>query len=93
MFENRASRNVQTKYYVPYYDRKNFFDQSIKNDLKTYNNFRKVGTGQGGDYTTGCLLYYTYFQERCKLILIDLSKQQKLNADPTAIQEINFTGK
>ena len=45
-------------------------------------------TGQGDDYTTG-LLDYPYFK---KLIAIDLSKQQKLDADPKAIQQINFIG-
>ena len=33
-----------------------FFDQPIKNDLKTYNSIRKIGRGRGDDYTTGCLL-------------------------------------
>ena len=44
-------------------------------------------TGQGDDYATGYLLDYPYFK---KLIAIDLSKQQKLDADPKAIQQINF---
>ena len=43
------------------------------------------------DYTTGCLLDYPYFKENYKLIAIDLSKQQELDADPRAIQQINFT--
>ena len=47
--------------------------------------------GQGDDYTTGCLLDYTYFKENYKLIAIDLRKQQELDADPKAIQQINFT--
>ena len=72
-------------------DGRNFFDQPIKNDLKTYDNIRKIATGQGDDYTTGCLLDYLYFKKYCKLIAIDLSKQQKLDADPKAIQQINFT--
>ena len=42
-------------------DGKNFFDQPIKNDIKTYDNIRKITTGQGNDYTTGCLLDYNYF--------------------------------
>ena len=29
-------------------------------------------------------------KENCKMIAIDLSKQQALDADPTAIQQINF---
>ena len=35
---------------------------------------------------------YLYFKIYYKLIAIDLSKQQKLDADPKAIQQINFTG-
>ena len=63
----------------------------IKNYLKTNDNIRKIATGQGDDYITGCLLDYTYF-EKYKLIAIDLSKQQKLDSDPKAMQQINFTG-
>ena len=48
-------------------------------------------TGQGYDYTTGCLLDYNYFNKYYKLIAIDLSKQQTLSADPEATQQINFT--
>ena len=57
-------------------DGKNFFDQPINNDYKTYENIRKIATGQAGDYTTGCLLDYPYFKENYKMIAIDLSKQQ-----------------
>ena len=49
-------------------------------------------TGQGDDYTTGCLLDYPYFNKYYKLIAIDISKQQTLDADSKAIQQINFTG-
>ena len=42
-------------------------------------------------YSTGCLLDYPYFKENYKLIAIDLSKQQALDAGPKAIQQINFT--
>ena len=68
----------------------NFFDQPIRNDLRTYDNISKIATNQGDDYTIGCLLDYPYFQKYYKLVAIDLSKQQKLNADPKAIQEIIF---
>ena len=44
------------------------------------------------DYTIGCLLDYPYFEIFYKLIVIDLSKQQKLDADQKAIQQINLTG-
>ena len=47
--------------------------------------------GQGDDYTTGCLLDYSYFKDYYKTIAVDLSKQQVLDADPRAIQQINFT--
>ena len=42
--------------------------------------------------TTSCLLGYNYFKNYYKLIAIDLRKQQPLDADPKAIQQINFTG-
>ena len=70
---------------------KNVFDQPVKSDKVTYENIRKITIGQGDDYTTGCLLDYTYFKKYYKMIAIDLSKQQVLDADPKAIQQINFT--
>ena len=72
-------------------DGKNVYDQPIKNDKVTYENIRKIATGQGDDYTTGCLLDNTYFKKYYKMIAIDLSRQQALDADPRAIQQINFT--
>ena len=39
---------------------------------------RKIATGEGDDYTTGCLLHYNYFNKNYKMIAIDLSKQQVL---------------
>ena len=51
----------------------------------------KICTGSGDDYTTGSLLDYPYFKDSYKLIPVDLSKQQTLNADPRTIQQINFT--
>ena len=72
-------------------DGKNFFDQPVKNDKVTYENIRKIATGQGDDYTTGCLLDYIYFKNYYKMIAVDLSKQQALDADLKAIQQTNFT--
>ena len=66
-------------------DEKNFFDEPVKNDKVTYENIRKISTGQGDDYKTGCLLDYIYFKKYCKMIAVDLSKQQALDADPKAI--------
>ena len=70
---------------------KNFFDQPIKNIKVTYENIRKIATAQGDDYTTGCLLDYLYFKDNCKMIAVDLNKQQALDANLRAIQQINFT--
>ena len=52
----------------------------------TYENIRKIATGQGDDYTTGCSLDYLYFTNTYKMIAVDLSKEQALDADPRAIQ-------
>ena len=72
-------------------DGKNIFDQPIKKDKVTYKNIRKIAIGQGDDYTTGCLLDYNNFKKYYKMIAVDSSKQQALDADPRAIQQINFT--
>ena len=45
-------------------DRRNFYDQAIKNDIKTFENIRKIATGQGDDYTTGCLIDYNHFKQQ-----------------------------
>ena len=99
-FEDDAQRISRKRYYIPnveikdynvMIDGKNFFDQPINSMLKTYENIRKIAIGQGDDYTTGCLLDYTYFKKFYKMIAIDLSGQQALDADRRAIQQINFT--
>ena len=46
---------------------------------------------QANDYTARCLLDYSYFMDTYKMIAVDLSKQQVLDADPRAIEQINFT--
>ena len=83
--------NVEIKDYNVMIDGKNLFDQIVKNNKVTYDNIRKSSTGQGDDYTTGCLLDYIYFKNYCKMIAVYISKQQALDADPKAIQQINFT--
>ena len=86
-FENEDQRKSHSSYYLPkveikdynaMIDGRNFFDQPIDSMAKTYENIRKIATGQGDDFTTGCLLDYTYFKENYKMIAIDLSKQQEL---------------
>ena len=57
-------------------DGQNVFDQPLKNNLRTFDNIRKISIGQGDDYTTDRILDYNYFNEYYKMIVIDLSKQQ-----------------
>ena len=73
-------------------DGKNLFHQAVEKCLGKYDNIRKVATGQGVHWTTGCLLDYNYFNNYYKIIVIDLRKQQALDADPNGIQYINFKG-
>ena len=73
-------------------DGKNIFGHLVKSNMRTYDNIQKIATCQGGDYTTGSLLDYNYFNEHYKIIAIDLSKQQTVDADLKAIQQINFIG-
>ena len=99
-FENDNDRSNARCYNLPTVEIKdynimingeNFVDQPIKNNKVTYDNISKIATGQGDDYTTGCLLDYPYFANTYKMIAIDLSKRQALDADPRAIQQIIFT--
>ena len=69
----------------------NIFDQPIEENKLMYENIRKIATSQGDDYTTGCLLSYPYVNDTYKMIVVDLSKQQAVDTDPRAIQQINFT--
>ena len=58
----------------------NGFDERVKNDLRKYYNIWKT--------VTGYFLDYDYFDKYYKMIVIDLSKHQVLNADPKAIRKI-----
>ena len=98
---NRVLRNSHTKYFLSrvnitnfnvLIDRRNFYDQPTNDSLKQYVEIRKTATGQGDDYTTGCLLDYQYFKDHYNLIAVDLSKQKELDADSRAIQQIEFYG-
>ena len=71
LFENRTDRKVNTKYYIPKVeikdynvitDAKIFFDNPIKNALKTCDNIRKIVTGQRDDQITDCLLNYPFLR-------------------------------
>ena len=74
-------------------DERNFYGQPINDLRKQYDQVKKVSTGQGDDYTTGCLLDFAYFEKKYRLIAADLSKQKALDADSRAIQQTIFTGK
>ena len=95
-FENDAQRTSNKKYYLPnveikgqnvMIDGKNIFDQTVQNNKMTYEN---IASGQGDDYTNGFLLDYAYFRDIYKMIAIDLSKHQALDADLKPILQINF---
>ena len=82
-FENENYRTSHSTYYLPkveikdynvMIDGRNVFDQPINSMNKTYENIRKIATGKGDDYTTGCLLDYPYFKENYKIVAIDLSR-------------------
>ena len=74
-------------------DGRDFYGQPVNDSIKQYDEIRKISTGQGDDYTTGCLLDFAYFEKNYRLIAVDLSKQKALDADSRAIQQIIFTGK
>ena len=93
-FETENGRASHWEYYLPkveirHYnvriDGKNFFNQPINNDTKTYETIWKIATGQGDDYTTDCLLDHPYLKKQYKMIPIDLGKQQAFDADPRTI--------
>ena len=71
---------------------RNYYDQSATDKIKMYDKIIKTTTIFRDDYTTGCLLDYQYFRDRCQLISVSLSKQKELDADPRAIQQIQFYG-
>ena len=98
---NRVTADSYRRYFLPKIkienynieiDGRNFYDQPINDLIKQYDEVRKVSTGQGDDYTIGCLLDFAYFEKNYRLIVADLSKQKALDADPRAIQQIIFTG-
>ena len=96
----QPTRNGQQKYYLPriglekynvIIDGRNFYDNPIESsDIEKYRELKKVMIGKGEDYTTGSLLDFNYFDKHYKLVVVDLSKQKELDADPRAIQQTKF---
>ena len=63
--------NIEIRNYNVMSNGENFFDQPIKSNKVTYENIRKIAIGRGDDYTTSCLLHYSYFKDSSKLIAVD----------------------
>ena len=82
-------RNYLNRYNV-IIDGRNFYDNPIESNIEKYRQLKKVMIGKGEDYTTGSLLDYNYFKKHYKLVAVDLSKQKELDADPRAIQQLEF---
>ena len=96
---DQPTRSGQQKYYLPrndlnkynvVIDGRSFYDNPTESDIEKYRELKKVMVGKGEDYTTGSLLDYNYFKKHYKLVAVDLSKQKELDADPRAIQQIEF---
>ena len=96
---NQPTRNRQRKYYLPridlvkynvVIDERNFYDNPIESDIEKYRELKKAMIGKGEDSTTGSLLNFNYFDKHYKLVAVDLCKQKELDADPRAIQQIEF---
>ena len=84
-FENDTQRTNAEDYYLPNVELKDYNimikGENVNNNKKiTQENIRKIATGQEDDYTTGCMLDYPYFKD-----------SYKMDADPRANQQINFT--
>ena len=96
-FENDVQRRSNKRYYLPnveikdynvMIDVKIFFWSTGKKNKVTYENNIKIATGRGDDYMTACLLDFIYFENYYKIIAVDLSKQQALNADPKEFNKL-----
>ena len=97
--DGQPNRDDQRKYYLPridlnkynvIVDGRNFYDNPIESDIEKYRELKKVMIGKGEDYTIGSLLDFDYFKKHYKLVAVNLSKQKELDADPRAIQQIEF---
>ena len=84
---NKVERYSHRKYFLPrvnitnynvLIDGRNFYDQLTNDLIKQYDEIRKIKTGRGDDYTTGCLLDNQDFKDHYELIAVDLSKQKEL---------------
>ena len=70
--DNKVERDSHRKYFLPrvvitkynvLIDSRNFYDQPINDQIRKYDEIRKITTGKGDDYTSGCIQYYQYFKD------------------------------
>ena len=92
---NQPTRDDRQKYYLPRIDLNKYNviidgNNPIESNIEKYRELKKVMIGKRENYTTGSLLDYYYFNKHYKLVAVDLSKQKELDADPRAIQQIEF---
>ena len=73
---NQVIRNGYRKDFVPrvditsykvLIDGRNFYDQPINDSIRKYDEIRKIATGKGDNYATGCLLDYDYFKKELSI--------------------------
>ena len=95
-------KNKNQRYYLPkgiiknfnvIINGKSFFDQPINFDAKQFQEITKLTTGKRDDYTTSCLIDYDCIKNHYRLKADDLNGKKELDADPKAIQLIEFVGK
>ena len=93
--DNKIERDSDRRYTLPrldlikfnmLIDGRNFYDQPTRDKIKRYDELRKIISGKGDDFTTGCLLDYDYYSKHYLVTACDLSKQKMLDADPRSIQ-------
>ena len=87
---NVTDENSYRRYFLPRHkmenynikiDGRNFYDESINDLIRQYDEIRKISAGQGYDYTTGCLLDFSYFEKNYRLITAVLSKQKAFKSN------------
>ena len=97
-----TNENSYRKYFLPRLkikncnieiDGRNFYDQSINDLIKQYDEVRKISTGQGDDYTTGCLLDFAYFEKKLQINCCWFKQTKNFRCYSRAIQQITFNGK
>ena len=99
---SKVERDSHRKYFLPrvnitnynaLVDDRNFYGQPINDQIKKYDELRKVMTGKGDDYTTGSVLDYFCFLNHYQIIAVNLSQQKELDVDPRCVQQIECYGK